>query len=283
MNNKLMITATFATLIGLFSPALVFVSNAEEATAVQTAAIDYSAMDDFMAKLSVVENGRPRIAYDYVRKNARTFLNSYVDYLSQQNVDTLSKDDQLAYWLNVQNALVVQAVSFDTKKTNLKKLRGTGPMPGDLWTKPRFPYGDKALSIADVENRIVTTSKDPNVVYGMYQGVRGAPRISRQSYQGATVRVALSQAGQTYVNSKGIVGADKDTISVSPIFLWHKDTLFGDDDAALIAHIQSHAAPSLANSLATATTVELNDLNYRTDKYNVPKQPQNRSGGGYGS
>lgn len=292
MNNKLMITTTFVAFAALLAPALTFTSYANETAVVQTAKIDYAATELFHSKFSVVDKGRARIAYKAVRKNAETFLNGYVDYLSQHNVDNLSKDEQLAYWLNVQNTLVIQAVSFDTRKSSLKKLRGTAEKPGKLWTTPRFNYGGETLSIADIENRIVSNFEDPNVLYGLYQGVRGGPKLNPKAYEAATVRETLSKAGRTYVNSKGIVKSENDIVKITPVYFWHKDALFGNDDTKLIEHLKSHARPRLANNLYKAKTVDTLTLNYRVDNYEPPRTNvggnQSYSGGagggrGYGS
>jgi len=271
MNNKLMITAAAVTLAALFAPALTFVSFADDTAVTQTANIDYAATELFHSKFSVVDKGRARIAYKAVRKSAGPFLNGYVDYLSKHNVDNWSEDEQLAYWLNVQNTLVLQAVSFDTRKTNLKKLRGTAEKPGKLWTTPRFNYAGQNLSIADIENRIVSNFKDPNVVYGLYQGVRGGPKINPKAYKASTVRETLAKAGRTYVNSRGIVKAENQTVKITPVYHWHKEALFGNDDAALIEHLKSHARPRLASNLYKAKTVDTLSLNYRADNYEPPR------------
>jgi hypothetical protein len=145
------------------------------------------------------------------------------------------------------------------------------------------------LSISDIESRIVTRFDNPNVLYGIYQGVSGAPKISTKSYHGATVHTVLAEAGKTYVNSNGIVRSDNQTAMITPIYLWHKDTLFGGDDAKLIAHVRNHAAPGLASDLYKTRTVAAVPLNYRADNFEVPRQRDNRtrgsvsSSGGFGS
>lgn len=270
MNTKLMIAAAATALTALLAPALTFTSFATEAVIAPQSNIDYAATDLFHSKFSIVDKGRPRIAYEAVRKNAEGYLNSYVQYLSQQNVENRSKDSQLAYWLNVQNIVAIQAISFDTKKTNLKKLRGTAGEPGKLWAKPRFTYAGATLSLADIENQIIENSDDPNVLYGIYQGVRGGPRISRTAYQAETVRETLSKAARNYINSNGIVSVDNNIANVTPVLTWHSDALFDGDDGQLISHIRAHARPRLSTKLQSASAVETVKLNYRSDNYRPP-------------
>lgn len=270
MNTKLMIAATATALAALLAPALSFTSFATEAAVSTETRIDYAATDLFHSKFSIVEKGRPRIAYDAVRKNAERFLDSYIQHLSNQNVENRSTDAQLAYWLNVQNIVAIDAISFDTKKSNLKKLRGSADEPGKLWNEPRFTYGGETLSLADIENRIVNNSEDPNVLYGVYQGVRGGPRLSRTAYQPETVRATLAKAAKTYINSSGIVSAKNGVVNVAPVLTWHADALFDGDDAQLISHLRTHAYPRLATKLGSSSSVESIKLNYRTDNYRPP-------------
>lgn len=290
MNHKLMIPALFVACVGLGAP---LSAQAVETPGVQAAAptIDYSPMELFMKKFAVVERGRPNIAYKAVRKHGEPFLASYTQYLSDQNVSALSSDGQLAYWLNVQNLLVVTAIS-EAKKTNLKKFRGTGGAPGKLWTKQRITIEGQNLSIADIEHKIVTGwSANPNVLYGIYQGVKGAPCLSKVSYTAENVHGELEKAAQIYVNASGIVKVKSQTAYITPVYDWYQDTLFGQDDKAVIAHIRGHATPNLASKLSRAHQLDVVKLNYKADAYSTKsaprRQPVNvttaRGTGGYGS
>jgi len=264
-------------------------------------AVDYSMMNTFMEKLSVNERGRPSIAYKVVRESALPALDEYEAVLAAVDTESLDENDRLAYWLNVQNFLVVKAISTDTKKTNLKSLRGTAKKPGKLWTKDRITLAGQSYSIADVEAKITSDFKDPNVIYGMYQGVKGGPCLSETAYEGATVRARLAELGARYVNSRGIVSPSKGVVTVTPVYDWHKAALFNGDDKAIMKHVKSHANTALRGRLNTGREIKFTKLNYVADNYIVPKdvraaapqrrqapaprptqQPRPRGGGGGG-
>jgi len=267
--------------------------------------IDYSTFDGLMDKISVKQNGRPRIAYEHVREHAMELLEAYLAHLAVQNVADLAKDDALAYWLNVQNILVVKAITDEgKKKKDLKKLRGTGDKPGKLWTVPRITISGQKMSIYDVEQKILTEFDNPNVIYGLYQGVRGAPCLNDTAYRGSNVQALLERNAKRYINSIGIVRVNNDIVEVTPVFLWHKDILFGQDDKVLIDHLKANAEPTLKSHLYRGRTFASAGLNYRVDNYAAkttksrgtevrqkapqrqrPRQqsPQVPRGGGYGS
>jgi len=264
----------------------------------QTAAVpdlDYSPMALFLKKFAVVERGRTKIAYSAARRQGKPFLNAYAERMAGEDISALPRDGQLAYWLNLQNLLVIKAITDDTKKNNLKKLRGTVSAPGKLWTKPRITIDGTALSIADIENKIIENWQDtPDLIYGLYQGVKGGPSLSRTSYTAANVRDELAKSAKLYVNARGIVKVEGQTAHVTPVFDWYKGGVFAASDRAVIEHIRSHAEPNLANKLRRTRELATVKLNYRADNY-APKKPKTdrknrnvriepaRRTGGYGS
>jgi len=278
-----------ATALSFAAPSFAQTSN--QATIIPAAAvvspIDYSPYDSFIKKLSVNEGGRPRIAYDLIRSEKIDFVDNYVSYLERQNVTGLTKDDQLAYWLNLQNAVTIQAILQDGKrKSSLKKLRGTAEKPGKLWTKQRVNVAGQAMSLQDIETKILAEFDNPNVIYGIYQGVRGAPCLTSKAYRGSDVNKKLEVHAKQYVNSKGIVSVNKDVVEVTPVFLWYQGAAFGGDDMALTDHLKAYARPNLKSALFRGKSFKSKSLNYRLDSYRVPTRvndsPSSSSSGSFG-
>ncbi len=254
--------------------------------------INYSAYDSLMSKVTVVERGRPRIGYDFLRDQSVDYFGNYVASLSRENVSSLPKNEQLAYWLNVQNAVAIHAIVQDGKKSkSLKKLRGTAEAPGELWTKPRVTIAGQNMSLHDIETKLLTEFDNPNVIYGIYQGVRGAPPISPTAYRGSNVEEMLATNAKQYVNSKGVVSVKNDVVRVTPVFSWYQSKVIGQNDTALKDHLSIHASPKLKAKLLAGKSFKTSSLNYRLDSYNPPVSSGSYSaqssgssgGGGYGS
>lgn len=268
--------------------------------------IDYSDHDILMERVTVSKGGRPRVAYDFLRNQDVDFVGNQVSFLASQDISALNENDRLAYWLNLQNIVTVQAVLEDgKKKKSLKKLRGTADKPGKLWTKDRVTIGGQAMSLQDIETKLLTEFDNPNVIYGIYQGVRGGPCLMRKAYRGVTVNETLEQNAKQYVNSNGIVTVKNNVVELTPVFLWYQDAAFKGDDKVLLAHLKDNADPNLKSALYRGRSFASTSLNYSLDFHDVNKaaqeraaanrpaarprprttpQPQPRpSGGGYGS
>ena len=298
--SRLSVSILSLAMAGLFAPTLSADDTAAAADAIAAASAgdevklaaldsdyarpDYSQMTKFMKRDSVNSRGRPSIAYNDLRKDSPEFFGSYGDYLVNIDTSGFSQDDQLAYWLNLQNFLVVKAITEDTKKTNLKSLRGSGDKPGKLWTKERVDIGGNAYSIADIENKIIAEFDNPNVIYGLYQGVKGAPCLSETPYEGASVTARLDELGKQYVNSRGIVTPEKGVASVTPIYDWYKADLFEDNEKTLLAHLKTNAATHLRGRLNTVREIKYTKLNYDIDNFvpqaNAKKKKRKKSSGG---
>jgi len=239
--------------------------------------IDYGAYDEIMEKVSVKQGGRPRVAYDFLREQKKDFVGNYVTFLEEQDISDFSKDDQLAYWLNVQNIVTVDAILKDgKKKKTLKKLRGTAEKPGKLWTKPRVTIDGQNMSLQDIETKLLTEFDNPNIIYGIYQGVRGAPCLTPVAYRGANVNEVLEKSAKQYINSNGIVSVNRGVVEVTPVFFWYRDQAFEGGDAVLLAHLKENAEPNLKSALYRGKSFEASDLNYRLDYYDVDKANQDR-------
>lgn len=236
-----------------------------------SSSIDYSAYDNLISKVAVVERDRPRIGYDFLRNQKIDYFGNYVASLSRQNVNALPKNEQLAYWLNLQNAVAIHAIVQDGKKSrSLKKLRGTAEAPGKLWTKPRVTVAGQNLSLHDIETNLLTEFDNPNVIYGIYQGVRGAPSLSPTAYRGSNVEQKLAENAKQYINSKGVVSVKNDVVRVTPVFSWYQNKVFGQNDAALKDHLSAYAAPKLKTKLSAGKSFKTSSLNYRIDSYTPP-------------
>jgi len=248
----------------------------------QSSQIDYSVSDAIVKRLTVEAGDRPQVAYDFVRRSAMGTLQGYENYLAKQDIGALPQSDQLAYWLNLHNLLVIKAIAEDTQKSKLEKEIGTATARGQLWTQPRVSVAGRNLSIADIEANALALTDNPDVIYGLYQGVKGAPELPSQAFDGSRIDQQLAALGQDYVNSKKIVSAKKGKLKLSSYYSWYQDSVFQNDQAALISHIQSHAGAKLSGKINAGQTVSFGKLNYRVDNYIVPNEGVYSSSGAVG-
>lgn len=252
-----------------------------------TQSINYAEFDKFLDVYSVKDGARLNFNYSAMRSQGGRYLNAYVTALASFTPSQWSRKEQLAYWLNLRNILIIRAIAAESPGRSLKNERWEGSSPGEMWTRERLTVEGVSVSINDIEHHILLNHFDnPNIIYGLYQGAQGGPALNGKMFTGEKVEQELQSIGETYVNDRKNVRVRSDRVRVSLIYHWYKDAAFNGEDAQVIEHIVSLAKPSLKTELAEITSISEQRFSYSLDEHEVRQQriQQNfPSGGARGS
>ncbi len=229
---------------------------------------DYAPLDKYLDVFGVASGKRLRFNFAASKDEGSAFLREYTKALSGVAPAGLSGDDQLAYWLNLRNALVLAHLSETGGRANMKKDRGEGHAPGTGWTAKIVTVDGVALSIDDIERGIILANwKDPRVLYGLYQGAAGGPSAERKAFRGATIWQDLAAAGRRYLATAPGFELTKNSAEVSAIFDWYGAEMFGGDEQALRTHLATLITHGARINLEKTPAVSYKDFNYRPDLY----------------
>ena len=119
---------------------------------------------------------------------------------SQMALEHFSREEQLAYWLNLYNVTVLDELVKMYPEKNLKK---------ELTGKKSFldqkilNVSGVELSLNDIQHTILAGNynNNPLIMYGLYQGNIGGPNIRKRSYTGENVYRLLQDNAEEFVNS----------------------------------------------------------------------------------
>ena len=280
--KTIFLTVTSAALLG--APTA-FAANADpfskfsSAAATSSVNVDYSPIAQFSKAFGKQERGRTKISYAAVEQQGKRFLNVYINRLSNVPVSSLSRDDQLAYWLNTHNMLVMQVMADPNGRRDMRKSRGTGVAPGELWTQKRIKVQGVDLSLHDIEKNIIVANfaDKPNAVFGLYQGTKGSPGFKADGFQAASLDADLADAGRAHLKKNFKVKGSK--AQIPAVLHWYAEDLFGGDNEALQAHLVSLASDKDSKKLANATAFEARKFSYASDEF-IIRQQNGFSGGG---
>lgn len=240
-----------------------FAQRAEQSAA----AVDYAPLDEYLDVFGVPSGKRLKFKFAAAKDVGTKFLRQYAEALAATSPATLSGDDQLAYWLNLRNALVLAHLSESGGRANMKKDRGAAAAPGEAWTDKRVTIDGVALSIDDIERGVILANwKDPRVLYGLYQGSAGGPPAGRKAFQGATVWTELDAAAKHYLTSSAGFELTKKGAEVSAVYDWYGEKFFADD-AALRAHLSDYITHGARINLEKTPSIVYKDFSYKTENY----------------
>jgi len=257
-----------------------------------TLAVDTVPYGEIITALSVTERGRTLIAYDVANARALPFFQQYVNYLAAIDVEALNRDEQLAYWLNTRNILLIQALAEEGRVRRFKSKRGTPDAPGDFWTETRIEVSGTPLSLHDIEHKILFANwDDPNIIFGLYQGNRGGPALPRQAFTGESVKSQLAEAGRRFTALPSNFRVRNNSVRISTYFDWYLQSAFNGDETALRQHLANFADQDQRSVVTAASELKRRKLSTDFEQYKVRQATSGagsgasgvRSSGGFGS
>jgi hypothetical protein len=216
-----------------------------------TQRVDHSAWDQLVARYVRTDaQGVNRFAYSQVTAADRAVLDGYVDALSSILIGRYRRSEQLAFWINLYNALTVQVVLEHYPVRSIRDIRiSPGLFVSGPWGKALIRVEDQPLSLDDIEHRILRPIwRDPRIHYAVNCASVGCPNLIDKAFTGDNVQSLLEQGAREYVNhTRGVRIIDGELV-VSSIYRWFKED-FGGDDRGVIEHLRSYASPELAMML----------------------------------
>ncbi len=166
-----------------------------------------------------------------------------------------SRDEQLAYWLNLYNVTVLNQIIAEYPKRNLKKLV-TGKH--SIFSNKVLNVAGVPLSLDDIEYTILKNNynSDPLIIYGLYQGYIGGPNIRKRAYTGSNVYQSLKNNAYEFINSnRGTYAKDEKTFLVSSLYERNK-AFFPDFKNDLTKHLLTYIEGEERSDLQTSSNIK---------------------------
>jgi len=151
------------------------------------------------------DNEGNKFSYELFQvQTQRTNLSIVRKYLedlpNQRSLCLYKKQEQLAYWLNLHNIVLIDEI---VKKYPIRNLKPLLTGTDSILTKKNIAISGTALSLNDIRNKILMTEygKNPLIIYGLYQGIIGGPNILKQAFTGKNVYQLLKHNASEFINS----------------------------------------------------------------------------------
>jgi len=226
--------------------------------------VDHGPWDRVLQRyLQVGEDGIHRFDYAGLKRIGLQDLEAYLEQLGATPVSELDRDHQLAFWINLYNALTVHTVA---QAYPVQSIRDIDISPGFLadgpWGKELTSVEGEPLTLNDIEHRIIRPLwGDPRIHYALNCASIGCPNLERRGFRAVDLDAMLDAAARNFVNSPRGVWWEGDELAVSSIYAWFQAD-FGGDDAGILAHLSLYAEPELATRLAGVQRIGHHDYDW---------------------
>ena len=223
-----------------------------------TLTVDHAAWGEFL-KTYVKSNsdGVNRIAYSTVTDADKRSLHNYLASLRRVNVASLNRNEQLAYWINLFNALTVRMIVHFYPVESIRDINLSGGLfsRAGPWGRALIRIDGELISLNDIEHRILRPIwRDPRLHYAVNCTSVGGPNLAVTPYTAATVNAMLNQAARDYVNSPRGVRHTSDGLVLSKIYAWFSED-FGSGETMVLDHIARHASSDTEVKIMSSTNI----------------------------
>jgi hypothetical protein len=197
------------------------------------------------------EDGIVRIDYGRFSDADKQMLKSYIEHLASTAVSSLNRDEQMAFWINLYNALTVDLVLDHYPVGSILKINispsffSVGP-----WGKKLAMVGGEELSLDDIEHRILRPIwRDPRIHYAVNCASLGCPNLALEAYTAENVERLLEVNAVAHVNHPRGARFENGELIVSSIYRWFVAD-FGGGNAGVLKHLRQYARGELAANIA---------------------------------
>jgi Protein of unknown function, DUF547 len=167
---------------------------------------------------------RDGLVYYRALKADRGQLDGYVNSLATVAVDKLSRNEQLAFWLNAYNAFVLRTVidhypiqgrSRDYPPRSIRQI------PGAFERLPHKAAG-RTVTLDQIEQTILPPFGDPRVYLALGRGAVSSGRLRSEAYTGDKLEQQLTEVAEECLSRPECVQLDREAgkMSVNAIFSW---------------------------------------------------------------
>ncbi|HXI11804.1 MAG TPA: DUF547 domain-containing protein [Thermoanaerobaculia bacterium] len=151
--------------------------------------------------------------------------------LGSVDVASLTKPQQLAYWINLYNVNVVGVVVDRYPVDSIKELSTDPVTRTNVFRKPLVPFAGNVISLDDIENdKIRMVFADPRIHFAINCAAASCPPIRPEAFVGDHVDAQLDEQVRTFASGPLVRverNGSKATMHTSSIMKW-----FADDFAA---------------------------------------------------
>lgn len=174
-----------------------------------------------------------RDGYVYYRalKSERARLDGFITSLASASLETASPQEQIAFWLNAYNAIVLRTIVDNYPIAQRTREYPTGSVrqvPG-AFERSTHRVAGRSLTLDQIEQTVLPSFHDPRLFLALGRGAVSSGRLRSEAYAPDRLDEQLGELVAECANRSQCIQIDapQNVIRVSSIFSWRR-TEFSD-------------------------------------------------------
>jgi hypothetical protein len=179
----------------------------------------------------VSNNGE--VNYQNLKEN-KVELDSYIKTLQEDYalLETASKNQKIAYWINAYNALTVDLIIRNYPLKSIKDIK-------DPWDQRLWKFGDKWFNLNDIEHKILRKMDEPRIHFAIVCASESCPKLQNTAFTAENLDEQLTNATKEFLADTTKNEISEDNIKLSKIFRWFKKDF--EQDGSLIDFLNRYS------------------------------------------
>lgn len=171
-------------------------------------------------------NVRDGMVYYRALKSERPRLESYLRSLAAANIESAPREEQMAFWINAYDALVLATVVDHypiVQRTREYPPHSIRQIPG-AFERLQHRVAGRTLTLDQIEQTVLAGFHDPRVFFALGRGAIGGGRLRSEAYAGGDLERQLSEIADECPNRSQCAQVDRLTnrARISSIFSWRE-------------------------------------------------------------
>jgi len=211
--------------------------------------VDHSIFGSLLSKY--LDDNHPsginRFDYNGVTSADMKQMEKYLDYMSGIQVSSLNRNEQMAFWINLYNAVTVKVILDNYPLKSIRDI-SSGLFSRGPWKLKLITVEGYDLTLNQIEHEILRPIwKDKRVHYAVNCASLGCPNLQPVPFTGSNLNKVLEKGTEEYINHSRAVRIDGNTLRLSSIYKWY-DEDFGTKQG-LLDHLAEYSSGSKRESL----------------------------------
>jgi len=180
----------------------------------------------------------------------RQRLNRYLDYLQNLDPRQYTRDVQMAYWINLYNAVTVRVVVDAYPVESILEIHTGDESNLGPWKEVHATVAGIPLTLDNIEHDILRPIwKDNRIHYAVNCASLGCPDLGAEVFTAANLEQLLDEHSKKYINHfRAIEILDEAFGVTSSLYFWYMED-FGNSEEGILAHLLKYADEDLAQQL----------------------------------
>ena len=167
---------------------------------------------------------RDGLVYYRALKSDRRLLDGYISALGGASVASAPRGEQISFWLNAYNALVLRTVIDHYpigSRSNDYPARSVRQIPG-AFEGLKHQVAGRSLTLDQIEQTILPGFADPRVFLALGRGAVGSGRLRSEAFAPETLDQQLAEVAAECVSHAQCMTIDRgnNKIAISSVFSW---------------------------------------------------------------